>query len=110
MFVCQCLLVRCQSFCSLRRLVGEQTNCFVDISTQKESVAAGPVDKEPLTHYHPISVCQTESVSSASGARNGNSASSESVCTVLLLPLLGQECWTGTAVFVLVTQCTASGG
>ncbi|KAG8011040.1 Ephrin type-A receptor 7, partial [Nibea albiflora] len=43
------------------------------ISTQKESVAAGTVDKEPLARYHPISVSLKESFSSASAAKNGNS-------------------------------------
>lgn len=68
MFVCQSLLVRYQSLCQLGRLPGEQArcNCFADISPRNESIAAGTVDKEPLTHDHAI---LTESVSSASGAR-----------------------------------------
>lgn len=75
MFVCQCFAARCQSSCQLRRLLGEQTwcNCFVDISTQMESVAAGTVDKEPLTHDHPSSASQRKSFASSSGARNGKS-------------------------------------
>lgn len=97
MFVCQCFPVRCQSSCQFRRLLCEHTcNCCVDISTQKESVAAGTVDKEPLARYHPISVSLKKSFSSASAAKNGNSPAA-SQCALYChcrRRRRGKECWT----------------
>ena len=55
---------------------------------QKERIGAGTVDEEPLTHYHPNPVSQTESVSQASGARKGDSPA-VSQCAVAGTGMLG---------------------
>lgn len=77
---------------SVKRLLGEQScvMALFDISTWKESVAAGKADKEPLTHYQSISASWTVTVSLASGARNGNSPAA-SQCAAAGIGMLGWE-------------------
>ncbi|TKS75782.1 Ephrin type-B receptor 3 [Collichthys lucidus] len=81
------------------------------ISTQKKSVAAGTVDKEPLARYHPISVSLKKSFSSASAAKNGNSPAA-SQCALYChcrRRRRGKEFWTrGRLCLYVFVQCAAS--